>query len=143
MTFNAQAALQAVKTLAEGATGFTLVVGTPENLGRRAAGYVTLGSAQTRDVLAGGTIERMTDCHLVLGYRVKGAEETAELDVAAAVDAFTLAFYASDRRLGGVGESSELDFGLVGSAEYQDIAGQEFRLYPIVVRVKQRQSMAV
>lgn len=143
MTFDASAALQAVKELGEGATGFTLAVGTPESLGRQAAGYVTLGSAQPRDVAAGGLIERATDCHLVLGYRVKGADQAAELAVAAAVDAFTLAFYGSDRKLDGAGESAELDFGLVGSAEYQRIAGQEYRLYPIVVRVKQRQSMAV
>lgn len=143
MGFDAPAALNAVKAFSEGATGFTISMGTPENLARRAAGYVTLGPAQPGDVAAGGLIERRVECHLVLGYRVKGAEATAELDIAAAVDAFTVAFYASDRSLGGAGESAELDFGLVGSAEYEQIAGQEFRLYPIVVRVKQRQSMAV
>lgn len=143
MTFDARGALQAVKTFAEGATSFTISMGTPENLARRAAGYVTLGPAQPVDRAAGGLIERMVDCHLVLGYLVKGAEETAELDIADAVDAFTVAFYASDRTFSGAGESAELDFGLVGSAEYEQIAGQEFRLYPIVVRVKQRQSMAV
>lgn len=143
MTLNAVQALQNVEALAEGATGFTLVIGTPESLGRQAAGYVTLGSAQTRDVLAGGTVERMVDVHVVFGYRVRGAESSAETDIAAAVDAFTAAFYASDRKLDGAGESAELDFGLVGSAEYQQIAGQEYRLYPIVVRVKQRQSFAV
>lgn len=143
MTFDASGALEAVRVLAAGSTNFTLGVGTPENLGRRAAGYVTLGSAQPADRAAGGLIERTVDCHLVLGYRVKGAEETAELDMAAAVDAFTLAFYASDRTLGGAGTSAEIDFGLVGGAEYERIAGQEFRLYPIVVSVKQRQSMSV
>jgi hypothetical protein len=141
--FDASAALTAVKDLAEGSTGFTIVMGTPENLARRAAGYVSLGSAQTVDRAAGGLIERTVECHLVLGYRVKGAEGTAELDVAAAVDAFTVAFYASDRRLDGAGTSAELDFGLIGGAEYEKIAGQEYRLYPIVVRVKQRQTMGV
>lgn len=143
MTFQAREALEAVRSLAAGSTSFTISTGTPENLGRAAAGYVTLGPAQPVDRAAGGLIERTVDCHIVFGYRVKGAEETAELAVADAVDEFTLAFYASDRTLSGVGTSAELDFGLVGSAEYEQIAGQEFRLYPIVVKVKQRQSMAV
>lgn len=143
MTLDARGAIQAVQTFAAGSTGFVIAMGTPEGLGRQAAGYVTLGSAQPIDRAAGGLIERMVECHIVFGYRVKGAEETAELAVADAVDDFTLAFYASDRKLGGVGESAEIDFGLVGSAEYEQIAGQEFRLYPIVVRVKQRQSMGV
>lgn len=140
--FDAPAALNAALAFAAGATGFTLVMGTPESLSTRAGGYVALGAAQPRDVAAGGLIERPVDCHVVLGYRVAGAEAAAELSIAAAVDALTLAFYATDRGLG-VGESAELDFGLVGSAEYDRIAGQEYRLYPIVVRVIQRHSMAV
>ena len=143
MAFQAREALEAVRALAAGSTGFAIATGTPEGLSRAAAGYVTLGPAQPIDRAAGGLIERTVDCHIVFGYRVKGAEDTAELSIADAVDAFTLAFYASDRKLDGTGESAELDFGLVGSAEYEQIAGQEFRLYPIVVRVKQRQSMAV
>ncbi len=143
MTFQARATMTAVREFAAGATGITIAIGGPERLTQRAAGYMGLGNAQPRHILSHGLLERWLEFHVVFGYRVRGAEETAELDTCDAVDALTIAFYSSDQTFGGLGETAELDLSLVGGAEYERIAGLEYRLYPIVVRVKQRHNVRI
>lgn len=141
MTFNAPSVLTALRDFAAGATGFTITIGMTEGFSRRASGYVDIGAMPVIDRAAGGLIERSGEFILVLGYRVKGAEEGAVTAIATAIDALQLAYYASDRTFGGVAESSSAEF--LERPDWQDVVGLEYRLYPIVFIVKQRESLGV
>lgn len=141
MTFGASGALTALRDFAAGVTGFTITIGPTEGFGRRAAGYVDIGAMPVIDRAAGGLVERSGEFILVLGYRVKGAEEGAVIAIADAIDALQLAYYASDRTFDGIAESSSAEF--LERPDWQEVVGLEYRLYPIVFVMKQRQSMAV
>lgn len=141
MAFDAPAVLEALRTFAAGATGFTISIGPPEGFGRRASGYVDLGALPVADRAAGGLVERTGEFLLVLGYRVKGAEQGTIQAIAAALDALQVAYYASDRTFGGVAVSSSAEF--LERPTWEDIVGLEYRLYPIVFLVKQRESLGV
>lgn len=141
MAFDAPAVLEAIRAFAAGATGFTITIGPPEGFGRAASGYVDLGALPVVDRAAGGLVERTGEFLLILGYRVKGAEAGAVQAIATALDELQRAYYASDRTFGGVAVSSSAEF--LERPTWEDIVGLEYRLYPIVFLVKQRESLGV
>jgi hypothetical protein len=143
MAFDSAQVLQAIKALAESIPAVGSVsIGQPENLPRRVTAWVELGPQPVVDRTTGGLMQRDGEYLLVIAYRVKGAEANAELDLAATLDELTRAFYA-DRTLGGVGTNGSLDFGLAGTGDYQPIVGQEWRIYPVLVRISQRDTLTV
>lgn len=145
MSLNALAPLDALVTMVTAISGVqTVFRGAPESLPTRVSAYVTLGG-HTIDSDEFHGLERVARYLVVFGYRVMGAESTAEATIAAAVDAFEVAFFAA--RLAGTGlfatattqvEDGGLDVSGADSPEYAVYAGQEYRLYPLLVTVSQR-----
>jgi hypothetical protein len=143
MGFDAGAVLQALKALVESIADIGSVsIGQPENLPRRVTCWVELGPQPVSDRAAGGLLQRDGEYLIVIAYRVRGGETVAELDLASTLDELTRAFYA-DRTLGGVGINGSLDFSLAGTGDYQPIVGQEWRVYPVQVRISQRENLSV
>lgn len=145
MSLAARAALDALVTMVGGIAGVQATYkGAPESLSNRVSAYVALG-AQPQGQKAGGLLERNGEMLVVFGYRVKGAEATAEETLADFIDAFTTQFYADRKNGAGLFDSAttqvqtgELDMTLARSPEYMALAGQEYRLFPIIVTATQR-----
>lgn len=143
MALNSTAILQALKALVEGlGSEWSVSIGQPENLPRQRTAWVELAAQPVMDRAVGGLMQRDGEYLIVIAYRVRGGESTAELALAGIVDELTRAFYA-DRTLGGVGTNGSLDFGLAGTGDYQPIVGQEWRVYPVLVRISQRETLSV
>jgi hypothetical protein len=145
MSLNLGAPLDALVSMVAGISGVQAVYrGAPESMSNRVSAYVALGghsieSDEFRE------LERQQRYLVVFGYRVQNAEATAEDTIADAVDAFEMAFFSA--RAAGTGlfatattqvEDGALDVAGADSPEYAAYAGQEFRLYPLVVTVVQR-----
>lgn len=116
-------------------------IGAPESLGPRVTSYVTLGSQQNSRK-ASGLKQRETRFMVMFAYRVDGAEATAETTLMALVDAFMTAINA-DLTLNGTVHSTEADSQAADEPEYQLRAGKEYREYPVIVTVTQRDGYAV
>jgi len=144
LSFTTSAPLTALATMLGSVTGIQDVrTGVPESLSNRVSAYVTVSGQRIIDK-ASGLLQREADYFIEIGYRVQGAEATAETTVAAALDDFVADFYAA--RKNGTGlfleattqvKSGSLDLSLASSPEYRILAGQEYRLQPIVVTVVQ------
>jgi hypothetical protein len=116
-------------------------VGAPESFGPKVGSYVTLGGIQSQRVVS-AVVERDTRFFCMFAYRVDEAEATAETTLMGLVDGFMDALNA-DLTLGGVARSLEISSSTADEPEYQLRAGREYREYPVVVTVKQRDSYAV
>lgn len=115
--------------------------GVPESVDNRLCAYVALaGQRVGRPTLR--VMERKANYFVGLVYRVQGAEATAETTLAETLDALVLALDA-DRTLGGTAVNIELDLSLADRPEYRDLAGQEYRNYPVMVTVTQHQKQEV
>lgn len=137
--------MSALITMMQGISGMQEVHrGVPEGFGRTVNAYVAVGP-QTPIDKAGGLLQRETTFFVGLGYEVAQAEATAEDTLADMLDAFLTQFYADRKNSAGLFakatthvESGELDLSLAGTPQYQVMAGQEFRVFPILVRVTQQ-----
>lgn len=137
MAFDLAGPLNRIVAILTGLTGMQAVsVGVPESLGTRVSAYVTLGGLRVADK-ATQLLQREQRYYVAFAYRVAGAEATAEADLMAMVDAFIAAIYA-DRTLAGTARGVTVDAGLADQPEYRTLAGQEFRVYPIVVGCTQQ-----
>lgn len=142
MAYNSGAVVSALVALLQGLSGMGNVqIGTPESVGTRVSAFVTLGS-QTATRKATGITQRETRFFCMLAYRVEGAEATAETTLMTLADAFMNAIDA-DKTLGGVVHDATADSQAADEPDYQLRAGKEFREYPIVVTVIQRDAYAV
>ena len=142
MAYNSGAVATALVTVLESLSGMGNVqIGAPESLSTRVSAYVTLGS-QTTTRKANGIKQRETRFFVMLAYRVDGAEATAETILMGLADAFMNALDA-DLTLGGVMVDLTADSQAADEPEYQSRSGKEFREYPIMVTVTQRDSYAV
>ena len=143
MAFDTPAVLNAVVTLVQGLTGMQSVTkGVPESLPTRVAAYVTVGPQPENDRTAGGLLRKEGRIRVTFGYRVSGAEATAESDLAAMIDRFMVAYYAARRTnlSGTVTSLGNLDHSVANTAEYEAIAGQEYRRYPVDIPFTQEQT---
>lgn len=140
MALNTLAVLDAVASLVTGLTGMQSVTkGVPESLPTRVSAYVTVGPQQEREKAVGGLVQLDGRIRVTLGYRVSGAEATAEQDLAQMISRFQTAYYSARRtNLSSAVESlGNLDHSPNDAAEYQTIAGQEYRRYAIDVPFSQ------
>ncbi|MCP4415960.1 MAG: hypothetical protein GY805_05015 [Chloroflexi bacterium] len=116
-------------------------IGAPESVGPQMISYVTLGGLQVERV-ATGIVQRESRYFCMLAYRVDGAESTAETTLMDAVDDVLAALHA-DLTLNGTVTSLDASSATADEPEYQMRAGKEYREYPIVVRVTQRDAYTV
>jgi heme A synthase len=142
MSFNTTAVANALVSVLQGLSGMgTVQIGTPESVGPRVMSYVTLGSqATTRKVI--GVVTRDTRFFCMFAYRLDGAEAAAETTLMSLVDAFMAALFA-DLTLGGTVTSLEANSQAADEPDYQLRAGKEYREYPVMVTVTQRDSYEV
>ena len=126
----------------EGPDGSTILqsvtMGAPLAFQDRVSAFVALGEQQLSDVTF-GIVQRDTSYYIGMGYRMPPNQAIAETTLAQAIDAFIVAFYR-DRTLGGTvpGKiASEIDLSLAKVPAYQTVADQSYRIYALLVRVRQ------
>lgn len=137
MAFNSAAVANALVSVLQGLSGLGAVqIGAPESVGPQVSAYVTMGS-QSVIRKATGVVQRESRFFCMLAYRVDGAEATAETTLMSLVDAFLAALHA-DLTLGGTVFSLEANSQAADEPDYQLRAGKEYREYPVVVTVVQR-----
>ena len=130
--------LAAVLALASGVPGVQSAwVGAPEALPTRVVASVTAGGFEPVVKTVGGVSLVRLRYRVPFGYRVMGAEDTAETTMIAAALAFAAAV-EDDRTLGATCDQARLDATVADSPPYALVAGDEFRLYPVVVEVTLR-----
>lgn len=142
MSFDSAAAANQLVTVLSGLAGMGAAqIGAPESVGPRVGSYVTMGS-QSSGRKATGVMQRETRFFCMFAYRVDGAEQAAETTLMNLVDAFMQALNA-DLTLGGTVNSLTADSAAADEPDYQLRAGKEYREYPVVVTVTQRDSYQV
>ena len=142
MSYNNSAVAARLQTILAGLSGMGAAqIGAPESVGPKVSSYVTMGSQSTNRKVT-GIMQRETRFFVMFAYRVDGAEATAEATLMALVDAFLVALQA-DLTLAGTVHSLEANSLAADEPEYQLRAGKEYREYPIVVTVVQRDRYAV
>lgn len=117
----------------------TVSEGVPAAFATAVGAYVVTLGMEITDKATGNLLQMTQEFEVGFGYRVAGAPGGAERQVLAFKDAFTRAFYR-DRTLGGVGVDGLIVPGL-NVPDYRQWAGAEVRLYPIPVRVVQRETI--
>ena len=139
MPLNTQVPLDRLITVLQALAGMQQVYrGVPESIGSRVSAYVALAGQRLVDK-TGGLVQREARYFVGFAYRVGGAEANAENTLAALVDAFITAMLAERRsNLGGTVDSVSLDLSLSDAPEYQPVAGQEFRVFPVLVLTTQQ-----
>lgn len=142
MPYNSGNAAAELVTLLQALPGMGSVqIGSPESVGTRVGAYVTLGSQQDGHKTT-GTTQRETRFFVMLAYRVDGAETTAETTLMSLADGFMAAINA-DKTLNGTVVNAVANSQAADEPEYQMRAGKEYREYPIIVTVTQRDTYAV
>lgn len=144
MAFNTAACLTAIKakldsaamTTALGDNGLDATYkGAPASVGPKVSAYVTLGSQDIVAHATGGVQRRVAGFFVGFAYKVgkaAGDQAAPEDALAALLDAFITAIY-TDRTLGGACKTASLDLSRANEPLYEVRAGQEFRVYPVLV----------
>ena len=140
MALDTAAPLARLVTVLEGLPGIgagSVYTGVPESIGPRVAAYVALGG-QRFDTETTNTLQREATYFVGFAYAVEGSEATAETTIAGLLDAFQAALLTErETGMGGLVDSVGWEFSLGDGPEYTPVAGSEFRLYPVLVRVTQ------
>jgi hypothetical protein len=110
--------------------------GVPESLSHAQAAYVALGGQDLTEKTT-GQFQRQARYLVVFTSRVKGNEQSAERWIAGVIDTL-IAVWKADRTLGGTCTSSRLDLTPADTPLYAAFAGQEHRLWPLMVIADQR-----
>lgn len=138
---NITAPLTRIVTVLQGIPDVTeVIIGVPGSLPERLCAYVTLGRITLVDKAAGGLAQLTVEYPVTFARRIAGATAAAasagETALLAAVGLFVSAMLAERRtNLNNTVASLELpDFSLAAEAEYMQVAGQEFRRLPCVIR---------
>ena len=146
MPFNATAVLDKLADLAAATTGVdTVYLGAPLATEGQLVVGVSLGGASLLEPRRMGVVRRRQRFRVLFAYRVgdpavagdAGRVAAAERGLAGVVDDFLGRLYA-DLTLGGACYSAvEVDLSQADAPEYRTDAGQEDRVYPIVVGATQ------
>lgn len=148
MSLDSGAVLDALVTMLGSVSGVQRVYrGAPMSLTNTLCAWVALGGhtiASEEFEVEDTQLEREARFYVAFGYRVSGDESTAEDALADAVDDFELTFYQD--RLAGSGvfasgtgvRDGGLSATLADAPEYWALAGQENRIYPMLIAVTQR-----
>lgn len=152
MSIDLAAAKDALITLLGGTTGLQAVYdGAPESMPTRTSAWVTIGDliGPAQSVASGGLYEQTTHLIVVIGYAVAGTESTSEDYVASAVT--DIIHRVIQNRTHTVGGVTPLLNGTVKTmeppgpaampADYVTIAGQEARVYPLAIEIRQRETI--
>lgn len=141
MAIDSTAAFTALVALVQGLSGMqgTVYQGVPASFATSIGAYVVTLGMEITDKTTGNLLQLTQEFEVGFGYRVAGAPATAEQQVLAFKDAFTRAFY-HDRTLGGAVLDGQFLPGL-NAPDYRQWAGAEVRLYPMPVRVVQRETV--
>ncbi len=132
MTLDTQASFTYIAEMVDGIPGIVKTYnGVPDSIEAGAVAYVAL-LGQNVPMKVQGVIRRAARIMVTLAYRVIGAEANAEAKLAANIDEIILAYFA-DRTLGGTCQNSEIDLSIPDAPDYRALAGQEYRMYPIVI----------
>ncbi len=117
-----------------------VVLGPPTSIPARITAYVSLGNQdipmRTSRILA-------RDCSYYIGlvYRVDQDQQRAEQGLATIFDLFLRAIY-NDRTLGGLANDVAIqDLPLTKEPRYTKVAGEEYRLGAIDLRVRQYEEL--
>lgn len=151
MAFDIEAAIDGLAALMDTIPELQVItVGAPESLGAQVIGWVTVGDP---DVIA----PRLTSVYDLpvnliawFGYSVAGDEGAAERKLADYVTELTRRLIQNrigtvggvTRNLNGSVEMMGLPQAAAGASEYATMAGSETRVYPLGVRVTQRETIA-
>lgn len=142
MAYDSVAVANALVSLLGGLAGMGVVqIGAPSSVGPQVSGYVTMGG-QRNVRKATGVTQRDSRFMCMLAYRVDGSEGTAETVLMGLVDAAQVALHA-DLTLGGICHDLSVDATGADEPDYQLRAGKEYREYPLIVTVVQRDVFAV
>lgn len=117
----------------------TVYEGVPASFATAVGAYVVTLGMEITDKTTGNLLQMTQEFEVGFGYRVAGAPNNAERNVLAFKDAFVRAFYR-DRTLGNAVLDGLIVPGL-NVPDYRQWAGAEVRLYPIPVRVVQRETI--
>jgi len=142
MAFNTTATANQLVTILSAISGIGgAQIGSPESIGKRVYGYVTMGSTDNRRHTQ-GTTERTQRFMVMLVYRLDGAEATAETTLMGIADSLFQAVH-NDPTLNGNVDGAEVQSLGADEPDYQLRAGKEYREYPILVTTIQRGTYAV
>lgn len=141
MAFDSDGAFSALIALVQGLDDMqgTVYEGVPAAFATAIGAYVVTLGMEIADKTTGNLLQMTQEFEVGFGYRVSGAPAGAERQVLKFKDAFARAFYR-DRTLGGVVVDGLIVPGL-NVPDYRQWAGAEVRLYPIPVRVVQRETL--
>lgn len=136
------AAFAALVGLVQNLTGMqgTVSEGVPESFATAVGAYVAIGDMDPTDKATGVVVQLVQEYVVAFGYRVKGQEAGAEVKLATFKDLFLRALL-SDRTLGGNVADARIQPGLATTPIYLNFAGVETRVYPILVRTTQRDTI--
>ncbi len=143
MSYNTSAVATELVSILSGLSGIGAAqIGAPESIGVKVSAYVTMGGqATTRK--ATSLTQRETRFFCLFAYRVEGAEATAETTLMGLIDDFMNAIDADLTLNGTVAGVVSVDSSSADEPEYQLRAGKEYREYPVIVTVIQRDSYTV
>lgn len=144
MTFNSSGALTAVESLVDGVSTVTASeIGVPKGIADRVMAYLFLIPDAVSDKTTGALIQQQIRVRVVFAYRTGGDVRAAELALAAAHDEFKRDYYLARENFAGghVLFDSELDATVASGAEYELMAGDEYRRMPVDVVVRQQQNV--
>lgn len=124
-------------------------IGAPEDPPRRITAWITLGDPGEIAPYVQGVYELPIMLIVWFGYSVEGSEQAAEAQLADLVSAFTRMLIQNrmqtvnsvTRNLNGSVDRMWLPQAAAGVADYTEMSGREIRVYPLGIRVAQRENL--
>lgn len=117
--------------------------GVPETLVRGVNAYIAVTAQELVDRYAGGVLENTATFFVGLTYAVRSndQESTERALLAALVELMRALVAARKSDLDGTVESLTWDFSLANDPAYTVSANREFRIFPVLIRVKQTDNL--
>lgn len=118
--------------------------GVPNTLAKGVNAYIAATAQNPKDVASSGLIENEATFFVGLSYAIRdSAEGTAERQLMVALTALIKALIIARRtKLDGTCDTLSWDFSLANDPAYQVSAAREFRIFPVLVRIIQRETLA-
>lgn len=144
MTWQTKATMNALVTFLSAIPGIQAVQkGEPTDIPAAITGFVKVGAMPFSDRQTSGLVTRVGELLCWIGYRVSGSAATAEDTLADVVDELQRRFLDERKtgKLGNTVDSMELDTSAASAGDYAKIGGQEYRLFPFVIRFTQQHTI--
>lgn len=142
MALDFAAAFAKVVALMESITGMQKVYqGVPDAFGRSITAFVAMSPIEPRDE-ANNLISVKVTFYIVMGYKTTLGETDAEAKLIAGVTDLVRKFYQARKTdFDGTVENAELDMSLAALPEYEVVAGQEYRRFPLLIKTEQSENI--